>query len=103
MAHELAVALQQAGWVRQRCTVKESYVYVRRKYIDVGEGRISETCHWTTVMQEFSNFVAAFSHQLKPLMRDGSQFTWMLFHPRIDGWMALDCAVESQYLRLHPD
>jgi len=39
------------------------------------------------------------SHHLKPLMRDGSQFTGMLFHPRIDGGIPLDSAVKSQQFR----
>src|SRR5258708_4375343 len=34
-------------------------------------------------------------------MRDGSQFTTMLFHPRIDGWIAFDSSVESQQLLSH--
>src|SRR5437764_12800417 len=38
---------------------------------------------------------------LKPLMRDGSQFTCMLFHPRIDGGIPLDSAVESQQIHSH--
>src|SRR6266498_3887311 len=52
-------------------------------------------------MQKFPDFVPAFSHHLKPLMRDGSQFTYMLFHPRIDGGISLDSAVESQQFRSH--
>jgi hypothetical protein len=43
----------------------------------------------------------AFSHHLKPLMRDRSQFTSMLFHPRIDGGIPLDSAVESQQFCSH--
>src|SRR6201993_455199 len=79
MAHEPACALQQAGRVRQRCAVKESHVYVRSKYIDVAEGRISQTCDRTAVMQKLPDFVPAFSHHLKPLMRDGSQSTCKTF------------------------
>src|SRR5207244_13243524 len=101
MAHELAGALQQAGRIRQRCAVKEPHVYVRSEYIDVAEGRISQTCNRAAVMQKLPNFVPAFSHHLKPLMRDGSQFTCMLFHPRIDGGIPLDSAVESQQIRSH--
>src|SRR6266852_8638129 len=101
MAHELAGALQQAGRIRQRCAVKEPYVYLRSEYIDVAERRISQTCHRTAVMQKFPDFVPAFSHHLKPLMRDSSQFTRMLFHPRIDGGIPLDSAVESQQFRSH--
>src|SRR5579864_390827 len=99
MAHELAGALQQAGRIRQRRAVKEPHIYVRSEYIDVAEGRISQTCHRTAVMEKFPNLVAAFSHHLKPLMRDGSQFACMLFHPRINGGIALDSAVESQQIR----
>src|SRR5260370_24276804 len=101
MAHELAGTLQQAGRIPQRCAVKEPHVYVRSEYIDVAEGRISQTCHRTAVMQKLPNFVPAFSHYIKPLMRDGSQSTWMLFHPRIDGGIPLDRAVESQQFRSH--
>jgi hypothetical protein len=52
-------------------------------------------------MQKFPDFVTAFSHHLKPLMRDVSQLTCMLFHPRIDGGIPLDSAVESQQFRSH--
>src|ERR1700726_4257621 len=101
MAHELAVALQQAGRIPQRCAVKKPHVYVRSEYIDVAEGRISQTHNRTAVMQKLPDFVPAFSHHLKPLMRDGSQSTCMLFHPRIDGGIPLDSAVESQQVRSH--
>src|SRR6185312_3054678 len=101
MTHELAGALQQAGRIRQRCAVKESHVYVRGEYIDVAEGRIAQTCNRTAVMQYLPDFVPAFSHHLKPLMRDGSQFATMLFHPRIDAGIAFDSTVESQQFRSH--
>jgi hypothetical protein len=52
-------------------------------------------------MQELADFVAAVSHQVEPPARDGAQFTGMRFHPRIDGGIALDSAVESQILRPH--
>ena len=52
-------------------------------------------------MQELSNFVPAFSHHLKPLMRDDSQFTFMLFHPCVDGGIPLDSAVKSQQVCFH--
>src|SRR6266404_3751632 len=69
--------------------------------IDVAEGRISQTCNRAAVMQKLPDFVPAFSHYLKPLMRDGSQSTCMLFHPRIDGWIPLDSAIESHQFRSH--
>jgi hypothetical protein len=46
-------------------------------------------------MQELPNFVPAFSHYLKPVVRDGSQFTGVRFHPRIDGGIPLDSSVKS--------
>jgi hypothetical protein len=52
-------------------------------------------------MQKLPDFVPALSHDLKPLLRDGSQSTCMRFHPRIDGGIALDSAVESQQFRSH--
>ena len=78
--------------------MKESHVYVRREYIDLTEGRISETCHRTAAMQKFPYFVPAFSHHLKPLPRGGFQFTCMLFDPRIDGGIPRGNAAESQQL-----
>jgi len=96
MAHELAAPLQQTGRIRQRCAAKEAYVYVRSEYIHVTEGRIAQTCDWTAIMQKLPDFIAAFAHHLKPLKRDGSQFTSMCFHPHIDGGIPLDSAIESQ-------
>jgi len=96
MAHELAGALQQARGIPQRCALKESHIYVRGEYIDVAKGRISQTCDRTAVMQKLPHFVSAFSHYLKPLMRDGSQFTFMRFHPHIDSWIALHSTFKSQ-------
>src|SRR5258707_6151180 len=101
MADELASALQQVSRIGQRCAVKEPHVYMRIEYIDVAEGRISQTYNRAAVMQKLPDFVPAFSHYLKPLVRDGSQFTCMHFHPRIDGGIPLDSAVESQQFRSH--
>jgi hypothetical protein len=101
MAHELAGALQQAGRIRQRRTVKEAYVDMRGEYIHIAEGRIAQTCNRTAIMQGLPDLVPASPHHLKPLTRDGSQITFMLFHPRIDGRVAFDNTVESQQFRFH--
>src|SRR3954452_6792900 len=101
MPHELAGALQQASWIGQRCALKEPDVYVRTEYIDVAEGNISQTCNRTAVVQELADFISTVPHYLKPLMGDGSQFTCMLIHPRINGGIPLDCAVESQQFHPH--
>src|SRR5271154_534841 len=101
MTHELARALQQARRIRQCRAVKEPHVYVRGEYIHIAEGRISQACNRIAVMQKLPDFVPALSHHLKPLMRDDPQFTRMLVHPRIDGGIPLDSAVESQQVRSH--
>src|SRR5262252_100304 len=101
MTHERASALQQAGRIRQRSAVKEPHVDVRGENIDVAEGRISQTGNRTAVMQKLPDFVAAFSHHLEPVTRDGSQFAGMLFHPGMDGGIPLESAVESQQFRPH--
>src|SRR4051812_15117942 len=67
MAHKLAGALEQTSRIRQRCAVKEPHVYVRSEYIDIAEGRISQTGNRTAVMQELPDFVPAFSQHRKPL------------------------------------
>src|SRR5579864_1498422 len=101
MTHELASALHQASRIRQCCAVKKTHVYVRGECIHITEGRISQTGNRTAVMQKLPDFVPALSHHLKPLMRDGSQFTCMLFHPRINSGIPLDSVVESQQVRSH--
>ena len=50
-------------------------------------------------MQDLPDFVPARSHHLEPLARDGSQFTSMLIHPRINGGIAFDSTVDSQQFR----
>src|SRR5260370_2448053 len=52
-------------------------------------------------MQKLPDFVSAFSHHLKPLNRDGDGFTGGLVHPRIEGGILPDSAVESQQFRSH--
>src|SRR4029077_5754356 len=99
MAHELAGALQQASRIRQGCSLKKAYVFVRREYVDVAKGRISQTCSRTVVMHNLPDFVSAFSHHLKPLLRNRAQFTSMLFHPALDGRITLDSAVQAKQFR----
>jgi hypothetical protein len=45
-------------------------------------------------MQKLPDFVPALSPYLKLLLRDGSQFIRMLFHPRINGGIPFDSAIE---------
>ena len=41
VSHEFAGALEQAGWVGERGSMKETDVHMRSEYVDVAEGRIS--------------------------------------------------------------
>jgi len=75
--------------------MKEPDVYVRSKYIYVAEGGVSHAGNRTAVMQKLADFVAALSHHIEPLLRDGSQFAGMIFHPCVNGRIALYSAVES--------
>lgn len=98
MTHEFATALQQAGWIGERCAAKESHINRRSEDIDVGERSVAQACNRTAVMQDFADFVAAFAHRFKPVVRDGSQFTLMLFHPGVDRGIAFEDAIQAQDL-----
>src|ERR1043166_500070 len=82
--------------IGKRCTMKEAHVYVRGENIDVAEGSVSQAGDRAAIVQKLADFVAAFSHHVKPLARDGPQFAGMTSHPGINGGIALDSAVESQ-------
>src|ERR1700722_1119813 len=101
MTHELAGTLQKAVRVWQGGAVEETHVYMRGEYVDVAEGRVSQTSHRTAVMKNFPDFVSTLPHDLKPLVCERSQLTRMLFHPRIDGRIALDRPVEPQEFLSH--
>lgn len=103
MAHEFAGSLQQVSGIRQRCATKESHVYMRPKYIDVAKGCVAQACDRAAIVHELPDFVSAFSQHLKPPMRNIPQFTPMLFHPRVDGGIALDSAIQSEQIRSHRD
>jgi hypothetical protein len=52
MAHEPAGALQEVSGFREVGAVKEPNVYVRFEYVDIAEGRNSQTGHRAAVMQK---------------------------------------------------
>ena len=82
--------------------MKKSDVHMRLESVDVSERRIAQARNRTPVMQNLAHLVAAFSHHLEPLMRDGAQFTRMRFHPPVDGGIVRDGSIESQDFRPHP-
>src|ERR1700722_19104886 len=81
--------------------MKKSYIHVRGEYVYVAERDVPQTRCRKAVMQNLPHFVSALSHHLKPAMRDGSQFTRMLFHPGIDGGIPFDSAIESEQFHSH--
>jgi len=101
VAHEFAGALQETSGIGQGCALEESDVDVRGEHVDIGEGGVSEAGDGAAVMEEFPDFVAAVAHDLKPVIRDGSQFAWMLAHPGIDGGIMLNRAVEAEESWFH--
>jgi hypothetical protein len=94
MANELAGTLQQADRIRQRCAVKEPTFTREVNTLTYPKGASPRHYHRNRHSRSRLRIFAS----LKPLMRDCSQFTSMLFHPRIDGGMAFDNTVESQQL-----
>jgi hypothetical protein len=101
VAHESAGALQESSRVGQRCALEETDICVRREYVDVAEGNVSQAGDGAAVVQEFADFVAAVSHHFEPLVGDDAEFAGVAFHPGVDGGRALDGAVESQDLCFH--
>ena len=90
MAHTLATALQQTNRIRQRCAMEEPNVDVSFEGIDVTEWRVAHARNRTSVMHKLPDIGSTLSHDFKPLPRDGSQFTFLLFDPRVYRWISLD-------------
>src|SRR3954451_7321084 len=98
MAHKLSGSLQQMSRIGQRCPTEETNIHVRREYVDVAEGRISQACNGATVMENLPDFIAASSHHFEPILGDGSQFTFTLIHPLLDSWISLDGPAIEQWM-----
>src|SRR4030095_1325137 len=98
MSHVLTSAFQQTLWIGNLGTTKESNVDVSFKRIDIAECRVSDTRSRVPIMQYLSNVVSAGAHEIKPLLGDYSQFTRMVAHPDLDGWVSLDRSGKSEKL-----
>jgi hypothetical protein len=101
VAHEFAGTLQEMSGVGQECSVEEPDVGMRGEYIDVSKGNIAEAGGGTAVVQELADLVSAVAHGFEPVAGDRPQFAGMLFHPNVDGWVALDRAIEAEQLGSH--
>ena len=98
MAHELASAFQQAPRIGKLGATKEPDINVSFEGIDIGKCRITYTGGRMAIMQQLSHIVSAIADDLKPAMRDRSQFTGMLTHPDLDSGISLDRTWEPQKL-----
>jgi len=58
--------------------------------IDVGECCVRYACCRMAIMQHLSHIVSALSHDLKPVLRNGTQFIRVLFHPSFDSRISLN-------------
>lgn len=90
MAHELTGALQQALWIGDLGTAKESDIDMMAEGIDIAECRVTDARGGMAVVQQLSDIVAAAAHDLKPALGDRPQLTGMVVHPGGDRGIALD-------------
>jgi hypothetical protein len=81
--------------------MKEAHIHMRSKHIYIPKGRISEARNRAAIMQHLSHFVAAPSHDFKPLSRNSTQLSFMLFYPSINRWIVFNRPIESQQLSFH--
>ena len=98
MAHELARAFQQAPGIGNLGATKESDIDVSPEGIDIGKCRIAYSRGRMAIMQQLQNIVAAVTHDIEPAPCDRRQFTRMVAHPDLDGWIPPDRTVEPQKL-----
>lgn len=75
MAHELTGALQQALWIGDLGTAKESDIDMMAEGIDIAECRVTDARGGMAVVQQLSDIVAAAAHDLKPALGDRPQLT----------------------------
>ena len=101
VAHALARALQQMGWIGEGRALVEADVDVRGEDVDVGEGRVAEAGDGAAVMEELADFVAALAHRFEPVAGDGAQFGVALVEPGVDGGVVGEGVVEAEEVGLH--
>src|SRR6188768_1364266 len=98
MTHAFAGSLQQTGGIFERCATEEADIDVVSEYADVCEGRILDTCVGASVVHQLHDIIAALTHPIKPLLRNGPQLCRSFFQPDVDGRIVLLRSRESQYV-----
>lgn len=96
MTHDLPGALQQALGIGNISATKETDIDVSFEDVDISERCVAYTRGRMAVVQYFSYVVAAVAHNLKPMLRDRSQFTRMITHPVVDSRISLERVGEAK-------
>ena len=96
VAHEFAVALEQAAGVRQGGALEEADVHVGGEDVDVGEGDVAVTGDGAAVVKEFAELGAALAHMGEPGLGESHEFGGMLAEPGVDGGVVGKSAVEAE-------
>jgi len=96
MTHALALAFQKMGGIRECRAVMEADACVRCIRIHVSKRRISRASDRTSVMQEFTDILAASSHAFKPCPRHQSERIGEAREPGLDPRIAPDCARKAK-------
>src|SRR5437899_9893410 len=73
MTHALALTLEQAGGIRERCAIVETDIRMSLERVDIPKRRVPHTSDWTSVVQELADIGAAAAHALKPCPRHQSE------------------------------
>jgi hypothetical protein len=90
MPHEPARTLQHTIGIIKLSAPKEPDIHVIFEHVNVAERRIIHARSRMPVVQQLPNVFSARTHDLKPALRDRSQFTGMFVHPDIDRWISFN-------------
>ena len=74
VAHGFSGALEEMRGVGECCALEKAYIDVRGEDVDVGEGDVAEAGIGAAVVENLTDFVAAGSHYVEPVAREGVEF-----------------------------
>jgi hypothetical protein len=69
---------------------------VRSEYVDVAEGRVTDTDSGVPIVQELGDVLPAVAHHRKPLARDGAKRWLARIKPPVDLRLVLCRAIEPK-------
>ena len=76
--------------------MKEADVDVRREYVDVAKGCVSDASRGVVIVQEFGNVLTTVAHLREPLPRDGGEFKAACIEPPVYLRLMPYCAIEPK-------